>query len=245
MKPRNSGFTLVELLVVIGIIAILLGLLLPALNRARDLAITAQCMNNMRQDGLAVTQYLEDSRGFLPPYLLAGNYTSPAVAPYIFQYLATMYQTSNAATWRCPADNLQIAVPPGEVGLQRGPYPEFNGHLTDVFYSYGINGDDPISHGLLYPGTSLYFNPGLASKVRQSSSFMFLFETRELATQGYDTPSSDFRYNHRGNTVMNVLMMDGHVESETAAQMFPATNWTSQLSTFWFGQDTAVARLSF
>jgi prepilin-type processing-associated H-X9-DG protein len=74
---------------------------------------------------------------------------------------------------------------------------------------------------------------------------MFLFETRELATQGFDTPSTDFRFNHRGNTVMNVLMMDGHVESETAAQMFPITNWTSQLRAFWFGQDTAAAQLTF
>jgi prepilin-type N-terminal cleavage/methylation domain-containing protein/prepilin-type processing-associated H-X9-DG protein len=245
MRPRNFGFTLVELLVVIGIIAILIGILLPVINKARQSAISTQCMSNMRQDGQAVLQYIDDSHGFLPPYLLQGNYTAPAVAPYIFQYLSAMYLTPSAATWICPADNLQIANPPGEVGLERGPYPEFTKPVTDVFYSYGINADAPMSHGLLYPGTSLYFNPGLAMKVKQSSSFMFLFETRELATQGYDQPVTNFRFNHQGNTAMNVLMLDGHVEPKTAADIFPGSNWTSQARTFWFGQDTATSQLTF
>jgi prepilin-type processing-associated H-X9-DG protein len=235
----------VELLVVIGIIAILIGLLLPVMARARDAATTAQCLSNMREDGEAVSQYIADSRGFLPPYLLAGNYTPPAKAPYVFQYLATLYQNPTAATWKCPADTFQIAVPPGEVGSQRGPYPEFGGPATDVFYSYGINGDEPVSHNLLYPGTSLYFNPGLALKVAHSSSFMFLFETRELATQSYDAPSTYFRFNHRGGKAMNVLMLDGHVETMTASQMFPNSQWTADLSAFWFGSDTATARLTF
>jgi prepilin-type processing-associated H-X9-DG protein len=156
-----------------------------------------------------------------------------------------MYQTPGAATWICPADNLQIANPPGEVGPQRGPYPEFNGARTDVFYSYGINADEPISHSILYPGTSLYYNPGLALRVGHSSSFMFLFETSELATQGYDSPATDFRYNHQGNTAMNVLMIDGHVESRKASEMFRGANWTSQLRAFWFGQDNATSQLTF
>ncbi len=68
-RRRSNAFTLVELLVVIGIIAVLVGLLLPALNRARSSAAKLQCASNIRQFAIADQMYLNLSRGWhLPGY---------------------------------------------------------------------------------------------------------------------------------------------------------------------------------
>jgi prepilin-type N-terminal cleavage/methylation domain-containing protein/prepilin-type processing-associated H-X9-DG protein len=110
---RRRGFTLVELLVVIGIIALLISILLPSLNRARENAKQVQCLSNLRQLGIAFVMYSQNNKGYYPKSAAVGTPTSDdfiywqtgrdfnesAIAPHLAKPLSKGY-------FICPSDDV-------------------------------------------------------------------------------------------------------------------------------------------
>ncbi len=110
---RRNAFTLVELLVVIGIIGLLIAVLLPALRKARLAAESAGCLSNLRQIGGAFMIYTAENKGVMPvssesPWI--NTLKGPRTTPLILQdgrYLKI--SNSQGGVWRCPADRREYS----------------------------------------------------------------------------------------------------------------------------------------
>ncbi len=189
----KGGFTLIELLVVISIIAVLMGIMMPALQRARDQARQLVCKSNVRQFGGALGLYTADNKDTFPTIHAVATMPSrfhpesPMWCVQFAKYLGLRWEeqvqvdlaTGNLTgfgkrysdVWRCPADKDKA-----QKYIGYGPnYPNITAYPKE-------HGSNPIAHR----------KPHKGSTVKRPSSTLFMTETHSTgaAIYAYETPKA-------------------------------------------------------
>jgi prepilin-type N-terminal cleavage/methylation domain-containing protein/prepilin-type processing-associated H-X9-DG protein len=163
VRRKAPGFTLVELLVVIAIIGVLVALLLPAIQAAREASRRSSCSNHLKQIGLAIQNY-ESSRSKVPPAYLSGIGHATwlvLIMPYLEE--GALYNNANVRTiyWGVPPQIVQTQVSSYYCPSRRGPGLSITGddsagcspHVPGALADYALNGGDHQAWIYWYYGT--------------------------------------------------------------------------------------------
>lgn len=224
---RRSGFTLVELLVVIGIIALLIAILMPALTRARRAAARVQCMSNQRQILLACRGYAADWGDRLPGAVNFPNDASPVI-PQHSQYLsphvlyAVLFKYVNVEPYDPYLDPARRTI---------FLCPDARPAYYAVGLSYSYNGKfaragEPSSN-VPYAGTRHFWGKKTHEAKRASEAILITDRSEE----------------HPGDKPINAGYLDGHVTAFRSGRPDGRLPFFNDCDDEWWGwRDTYPAR---